>query len=84
MWKIFSINFEIYELGLYSLEDSWEILKNLFLKPRVFKLWEIWKKDLVKRMVLKTEFADQFEKPARENGILVKKPTLVRLIFFKK
>lgn len=57
----------------YSLENRWEIIKNIFSKSHLLKLIEIEKNGATN-----LQFLDQSVERVREPGLLVDKPTRVR------
>ena len=71
--------FEIYEMGRFSLEQSWEILKTYFQSGESStQTVRNLRKKIDKKDVPKTQFVDQFVKRVRETGSLLDKTTRVR------
>ena len=71
--------FKIYEMGRFSLEQSWEILKTYFQSGESStQTVRNLRKKFNKKDVPKTQFVDQFVKRVRETGSLLDKTTRVR------
>lgn len=71
--------FDIYEMGRFSLEQSWEILKTYFQSGESStQTVRNLRKKIDKKDVPTTQFVDQFVKRVRETGSLLDKTTRVR------
>ena len=79
MYQKFSFLFDIHEMGRYTLEQNWEILKTYFQSGESStQTVRNLRGKFGRKEMLSTQFVDQFVKQIRQTGSLLDKPTCLR------